>query len=116
MNYIKTAFPIIDPALRGQVFENIDDANLIWRGPYLSLQRPYFRTSETISNLASTLGLKELLLSAGGYVDDKGDPHPAFGEWRLFSHQRVAIERILTGANTIVSSGTGSGKTEAFFL
>ena len=115
-NYIKTAFPIVDPPLRAQVFEKIDGANLLWRGPYLSLQRPYFRTNETISDLASALGLKDRLLSTGGYVDDKGDRHPPFGEWQLFSHQRIAIERILAGANTIVSSGTGSGKTEAFFL
>jgi len=60
--------------------------------------------------------LKDRLLRAGEYVDDKGDRHPAFGEWQLFSHQRVAIDRILAGSNTIVSSGTGSGKTEAFFL
>jgi len=115
-NYIKTAFPMVDPVLRAQVFEKIEDANLLWRGPYLSLQRPYFRTSETISDLASAFGLKDRLLRAGEYVDDKGDRHPAFGEWQLFSHQRVAIDRILAGSNTIVSSGTGSGKTEAFFL
>lgn len=115
-NYIKTAFPIIDPALRGQVFEKIDDASLLWRGPCLSLQRPYFRTSETISDLAGALRLENRLLSAGTFIDDKGDRHPPFGEWQLFSHQRLAIERILAGKNTIVSSGTGSGKTEAFFL
>ena len=115
-NYIKTAFPIIDPALRGQVFEKIDDASLLWRGPYLSLQRPYVRSTGTVSDLASSLGLRDRLLSAGEYIDEKGDRHPPFGEWQLFSHQRVAIERVLTGSNTIVSSGTGSGKTEAFFL
>jgi ATP-dependent helicase YprA (DUF1998 family) len=115
-NYIKTAFPIVDPALRGRVFEKIDGANLLWRGPYLSLQRPYFRTSETVSDLAGSLGLRDRLLRAGEYIDEKGDRHPPFGEWQLFSHQRVAIDRVLTGSNTIISSGTGSGKTEAFFL
>jgi ATP-dependent helicase YprA (DUF1998 family) len=49
-------------------------------------------------------------------VDDRGDQHPPFGAWRLYSHQQEAIEQILAGMNTIVSSGTGSGKTEAFFL
>src|ERR1700724_1040663 len=71
-NYIKTAFPIIDPALRGKVFEKIDDANLLWRGPYLSLQRPYFRTAETVSDLSRAFGLKDRSLDAGGTVPDKG--------------------------------------------
>jgi hypothetical protein len=40
-NYIKTAFPVVDPGLRGQMHERIDQANLLWQGPFLSLQRPY---------------------------------------------------------------------------
>jgi ATP-dependent helicase YprA (DUF1998 family) len=115
-NYIKTAFPIVDPSLRTQVSEKVEEASLLWRGPYLSLQRPYFRTNETISDLASGLALQGRLLSAGEYVDDKGERHPPFGDWQLFAHQQVAIERVLSGSNTIISSGTGSGKTEAFFL
>ena len=102
-NYIKTAFPIVDPALRGKVFEKIDDANLLWRGPYLSLQRPYVRSTGTISDLAGSLGLRDRLLSAGEYIDEKGDRHAPFGEWQLFSHQRVAIERVLAGSNKTVA-------------
>nr|WP_166482796.1 DEAD/DEAH box helicase [Scytonema sp. UIC 10036] len=48
--------------------------------------------------------------------DDKGEQHPPFGDWQLYSHQQAAIEQILAGKNTIVSSGTGSGKTESFFI
>jgi len=35
-NYIKTAFPVIDEGLRAQMRARIDQANLLWRGPYLS--------------------------------------------------------------------------------
>ena len=49
-------------------------------------------------------------------MDDKGKRHAAFGEWTLYTHQQQAVDQILGGRNTIVSSGTGSGKTEAFFL
>jgi len=115
-SYIKTAFPLIDPALRAQVLEKVDGASLLWRGPYLSLQRPYVRTGETIAEAAAVLALRERLLTAGEYVDSKGERHAPFGEWQLFAHQRNAIERILAGSNTIISSGTGSGKTEAFFI
>jgi ATP-dependent helicase YprA (DUF1998 family)/recombinational DNA repair protein RecR len=115
-NYIKTAFPVIDGGLRVQMHERIDQANLLWRGPYLSLQRPYRLAEQRLGAQAAQLGLHRSLLSAGEYVDEKGERHPPFGEWALFSHQQQAVEQILAGRNTIVASGTGSGKTEAFFI
>jgi ATP-dependent helicase YprA (DUF1998 family) len=115
-NYIKTAFPVIDDDLRTQMHARIEQANLLWRGPYLSLQRPYEYAAQTLDEQRQPRNLHPALLSAGAYVDDRGDQHPPFGKWRLYSHQQEAIEQILAGMNTIVSSGTGSGKTEAFFL
>ncbi|GAA3888758.1 hypothetical protein GCM10022243_62070 [Saccharothrix violaceirubra] len=35
---------------------------------------------------------------------------------RLFAHQVAAITRIHAGSNTLVATGTGSGKTEAFLI
>ena len=110
-SYVKTTFPIADVSLRGQFHELLDEEGLLWRGPFLSLQRPYQRTEGTLAQHGAALGLHEKLLSAGGA--GKGAP---FGQWRLFTHQQKAVEQILAGRNTIVSSGTGSGKTEAFFL
>src|SRR5262245_5856697 len=115
-NYIKTAFPVINENLRAQMHARIEESNLLWRGPYLSLQRPYERAVHTLSELAAALHLHSTLLAAGKYTDEKGECHPPFAEWRLYTHQQEPVERILQGRNTIVSSGTGSGKTEAFFL
>ena len=39
-NY-KTAFPVIDEDLQKQIHTCIEQTNLLWQGPYLSLQRPY---------------------------------------------------------------------------
>ncbi len=115
-NYIKTAFPVIDEDLQMQMRQRIEEANLLWQGPYLSLQRPYEESEKSLSEQKKALGLHSGLLSAGGYKNEKGELSSPFGEWRLFLHQQEAIERILSGVNTIVSSGTGSGKTEAFFI
>ena len=72
--HIKTAFPdSVDPALRGMGFEKIDDANpCSWRGPYLpSATGHTSRTSETISDLASALGIEGPTPERWhGYVDD----------------------------------------------
>ncbi|MBW1716033.1 MAG: DEAD/DEAH box helicase [Deltaproteobacteria bacterium] len=94
-NYIKTAFPVIDDDLRIQMHDLIEQANLLWRGPYLSLQKPYEYARKTLVEQKEELNLHPRLLTAGEYVDDAGDRH---------------------GKNTIISSGTGSGKTEAFFI
>ncbi len=114
-SYIKTAFPIIDVNLREQAHAHIDEENLLWRGPYLSLQRPYELSEKTLAE-SSELKLHSDLLTAGEYTDEHGTRHPPFGEWRLYTHQQRAVEQILAGENTIISSGTGSGKTEAFFI
>ncbi|CAN5649391.1 hypothetical protein BH20ACI3_BH20ACI3_27930 [soil metagenome] len=114
-SYIKTAFPIIDDRLREQAHAHIDEANLLWRGPYLSLQRPYELSDKTLAE-QSELGLHSNLLTAGEQIDERGIRHPPFGEWRLYTHQQRAVQQILEGNNTIISSGTGSGKTEAFFI
>ncbi|MBW1794341.1 MAG: DEAD/DEAH box helicase [Deltaproteobacteria bacterium] len=115
-NYIKTSFPVIDDDLRAQMYALMEQANLLWRGPYLSLQRPYERAGKTLGEQKSSLGLHSELLIAGKYVDDHGETRPPFGEWQLYTHQQEAIEQILAEKNTIISSGTGSGKTEAFFI
>src|SRR5512142_2173966 len=95
-NYIKTAFPVIDPGLRTQMHERIDQANLLWQGPFLSLQRPYELAAESLGRQAG-LGLHPKLLTAGGFLDDKGRRHAPFGEWTLYTHQQQAVEQIPAG-------------------
>jgi hypothetical protein len=68
-NYIKTAFPVIDDDLQKQIHACIEQANLLWREPYLSLQRPYERTAQTLAEQRAALDLHPALLSAGEYVD-----------------------------------------------
>ena len=48
-NYIKTAFPVIDINLKSQMYTLMEQKNLLWQGPYLSLQRPYEKSEEAIS-------------------------------------------------------------------
>src|SRR5438876_3500301 len=84
-NYIKTAFPIIDEGLRTQMHAGIDQAKLLCRGPYLSLQRPYALAAHTVAEEQGRLGLHPKLLSAAEQVDEKGEHQPPFGEWRLYT-------------------------------
>ena len=72
------------------------------KGPYVSFSRP-FRQGASVASLVA-----------------EGLLHPHLGErippeiTHLYSHQERAIRAIAEGRTTLVSTGTGSGKTECF--
>jgi ATP-dependent helicase YprA (DUF1998 family) len=98
-----TTYPIADPALRERLEHLVDTDALLWRGPYLSVQ-PRFRLGATLPELAAGIGLPPEVVRAFPQVS------------RLFVHQARAITRISAGLSTLVATGTGSGKTEAFLV
>ncbi|MGY5058664.1 DEAD/DEAH box helicase [Streptomyces sp. 900105755] len=98
-----TTYPVADPGLRAQLERMVDEDALLWRGPYLSVQ-PRFKLDATLAELAGTIGLAPEITEAFPRVE------------RLFTHQVVAVTRIRQGLNTLVATGTGSGKTESFLI
>lgn len=72
------------------------------RGPYVSLSRA-FRLGASVSDM-----VREGLLHPHL---ERIAPYP-----QLYGHQERAIRSIAAGRNTLVSTGTGSGKTESFLL
>lgn len=73
---------------------------------YLSINRPYKREAGTFADFCARhkihIWLKEMF--------------PHFEKNNLYAHQVQAIESILNTCTTIISTGTGSGKTEAFLI
>src|SRR2546430_1610142 len=108
--YILTSFPILDDELRATIERNIERRNLLWKGPYLSLSRPY-ATEITIRDLVND----GILHPKVGTIF-KPRPDEPFDGWLLYHHQERATRRILEGQPTVIVSGTGSGKTESFLL
>jgi len=61
---------------------------------------------------------------SGAYLKDIQDSHPllqkAFGDlgvkYPLYKHQEEALKKVSDGKNILISTGTGSGKTESFLL
>ena len=106
LRYQLTAYPFADPGLHAQMRRllSLDEtrASPLLKGPYVSLSRP-FREGAPIDALVT-----ESLL------------HPHLREripeeiTHFYSHQERAIRAIADGRTTLVSTGTGSGKTECF--
>lgn len=103
--YVRSSFPLKDPALDGQREELIEQG-LLWAEPFVSLGRPG-QTGPALTELEG-LVLPQTLELPWGFDT-------------LYDHQHRAIDRLRMTRdggprNTLVLSGTGSGKTEAFLL
>ena len=103
--YITTTFPVAQPNLRSMLEEKIETEKLLWNGPYISLEKNYVPGS-----------LIDDVVQSGWISKEVGDMFKSYGITQLYSHQDEAIKRILDLKNTIVATGTGSGKTEAFLI
>src|SRR5665213_1963278 len=104
LRYQLTTYPFADPELHKQLREllSIDESrhSPLMQGPYVSLSRP-FREGPKVTQLVSEGVLHPLLNTIV--------PFPS-----LYGHQEQAIRAIRLGRTTVISTGTGSGKTEAF--
>ncbi len=104
LKYQLTTYGFADPRLREQLRRllSLDETRRtpLLQGPYISLSRGY-RAGASVADL-------------GG----EGVLHPALAglvpHRHLFGHQERAIRAIAAGRTTLVSTGTGSGKTECF--
>ena len=106
LRYQLRAYPFADPHLHGQMREllSLDEARRspLLQGPFVSLSRP-FRGGAAVANLA-----------AEGLLHPHLEQRIPSAVSRLYRHQEKAIRAIVGGRSTLVSTGTGSGKTECF--
>ena len=102
--YLKTTFYFKDPDLRRSFQEALDFGHLR-KGPYLEAT-PVFKRGKKAKEL-----FKELLPNP----PDEGFLKALQGDRHLFLHQERAIQKVFGEShNVVVTTGTASGKTEAF--
>lgn len=104
LRYQLTAYPFADKALYAQMRKllNLDETRRspLMKGPYVSLSRT-FEEGIAVADAVKEGWLHTHLTQLISH------PH-------LYGHQEQAIRAITSGHTTLVSTGTGSGKTECF--
>ncbi|MFL0176824.1 DEAD/DEAH box helicase [Mycobacterium sp. SMC-13] len=104
--YLKTLLAPRDEQLAAAFDAEIDASTLLTKGPILEMTPPY-ETGATCRQLI-----------------EQGVLHPNFARLEpsfpldrsLYIHQETAIRKFVAGRNLVVSTGTGSGKTESFLI
>lgn len=103
--FLRTSYRFLDEDLRTQFDAHLAQADVVVKGPYVTLSRDFERE----------VTLKALV-EAGQADRDLLRAQWPFGEEPLYRHQERAFEAGRADRSFVVTTGTGSGKTEAFFL
>ena len=100
--YLKDTFSFSDKEYQEQFVKELD-AQSLYKGPYLNVSLPF----------VTTKSINELI--------DEGKISPLFKELnridfdqKLWKHQEESLDKISNGENVVITTGTGSGKTESF--
>jgi len=116
IRYLLTTFDVNrdgqEPALYAALRESFSADGSLFNGPFLELTLPYL-TGATLEELANQGVIERKLLQLDCFKKGK----PIWPDTNLFVHQESAIRKLCTeNRNVVVSSGTGSGKTECFLI
>ncbi|WP_165048811.1 MULTISPECIES: DEAD/DEAH box helicase [unclassified Adlercreutzia] len=100
--YIRSSFKFGSERLQ-RLFEDQLESEDLFKGPFLDLGLPFER-GKTLRGLIEEGIVSDLFLSLEGVDLDRP----------LYAHQEKSVRRICSGRNAIITTGTGSGKTESF--
>lgn len=100
--YIKSTYTLDDETYQKNLEEQLNGAELA-NGPFLHTQLPFISGS-TIADLVDKNMISRQFLKLGNVDTDR----------KLYDHQIRSLEKISQGRNVVITTGTGSGKTESF--
>lgn len=115
ISYISTSFSFADLHLRKQFEEQLRES--VAKGPYLETN-DVFMSGKSISELIEEGILSPLYndLEARKPENDRINKRILPITRPLYLHQERAIRKIVEGNNVVISTGTGSGKTNCFLI
>jgi ATP-dependent helicase YprA (DUF1998 family) len=111
-DYIEATYHIGHPTVIEQRRRLLETEGVLFREPYIE-STPRYRTDRKFADLELDPAVQSLFTS----LTQKGDDFEALLYDPPYTHQAEALERASRdGASLAVTTGTGSGKTEAFLL
>lgn len=115
IRYVKTAFGTKFEGVEKERYDLLNYDKVLYRKPWIEPLPDYVSSGKNISDLtAEDLGNA---LNEGEVETFKGLVNTGLvGNFPLHSHQAEMLKQALLGNNCIITSGTGSGKTESFLL
>ena len=113
ISYISTSFHLADQEYARQFKEALGKESAVSKGPYLDISDS-FESGKSITTLIGENEMSPLFQELEPGVPE-GDKEIKLVRG-LYKHQEKAIRKINAGKNIVVTTGTGSGKTECFIL
>ncbi len=108
--YINTTFHFRNQSLQNELLKELD--KIVSQGPFVEIKDSY-KTGKTIQEMIDKGLLSSLFLDL---EKNKKYPPKLLVNRPLYLHQERAIEKIVAGNNVVISTGTGSGKTDCFLI
>lgn len=115
IRYVKTAFGTKFEGVEKERYDLLNYDKVLYRKPWIEPLPDYVSSGKKINDLTSEdLGcaLNEAEVNTFKGLVNTG----LVGNFPLHSHQAEMLKQALLGNNCIITSGTGSGKTESFLL
>ena len=112
IGYISTTFRFREQELQKHFLEELDKT--VSKGPFIEI-KDTFLTGKTINEMITTNILSPVFKNLEIGKQNKYE-HKLPLNRPLYLHQEKAIERIVSGRNVVISTGTGSGKTNCFLI
>ena len=113
IGYISTLFHISDKEYAAMFRKALEEDGAVSKGPYLDISDSY-KTGLSLSELIKEGEVSPLFSALEGDIPD-GEKEIQINRG-LYLHQEKAVRKINQGKNLIVTTGTGSGKTECFII
>jgi superfamily II DNA/RNA helicase/very-short-patch-repair endonuclease len=106
-NFIRSFVDVKDPRIKEYLRKKLEEDRWLWPEPFLQVSSG-FAYDKDVDGLARDGILSET--TARVFRNSRGEP------FRLYRHQVEAIQRARQGRSFILTSGTGSGKSFAYFI
>ena len=112
LDYITTTFDMADPGYKQELLKRLREPGAVARGPYLDIGGSY-ETGHTLRELIAAGSISPLFSELEPVAEENRELKL---DRPLYLHQETALLAANAGKNLVVTTGTGSGKTESFLL